>query len=335
MRGITYMANIKQIAELSGVSVTTVSRVLNNHPYVSQEKREAVMQVVEQLDYSQNFNAVHLVKGRTQMIGILLPCMDMPFFSSFMTGLADEALKHKYNLVFFQTDYNEEEELRALHMLKRRQIDGLIIVSKDLSWDTIEEYAHYGPIVSLEHAGNRPITSISFDYYGSYSYAMRYLIDKGHRHIGISVCREYSYNSSIRLQAYMDALRDVGVTPQEDWMFYRSSNIQHGAEVLQRWIAMDNRPTAIIASGDEVAAGIILEGRKRDIYVPEHLSLISCENFPMAAVIGVTSIDYRNEEAGAAMFKACYTRIMQPEAMPEQHIMRFEFVERSSVASLI
>lgn len=102
MRGITYMANIKQIAELSGVSVTTVSRVLNNHPYVSQEKREAVMQVVEQLDYSQNFNAVHLVKGRTQMIGILLPCMDMPFFSSFMTGLADEALKHKYNLVFFK-----------------------------------------------------------------------------------------------------------------------------------------------------------------------------------------------------------------------------------------
>lgn len=103
---------------------------------------------------------------------------------------------------------------------------------------------------------------------------------------------------------------------------------------MQRWIAMENRPTAIIASGDEVAAGIILEGRKQEIHVPEHLSLISCENFPMASVIGVTSIDYRNEEAGAAMFQACFTRIMQPEAVPEQRIMQFGFVERSSVADI-
>ncbi|MBN3522847.1 LacI family DNA-binding transcriptional regulator [Paenibacillus apiarius] len=325
------MANIKQIAELSGVSVTTVSRVLNNHPYVSREKREAVLEVVRRLNYSQNVNAVHLVRGRTQMIGILLPYMNQPFFSSFMKGLADEALKHQYNLIFFQSDYREQEELRAMDMLKMKQIDGLIIVSKAVPWHVVEEYAAYGPIVAFEDTGEQAISSVSFDHYNSYMHALDYFIKRGHRHIGLTLAREHSFNSGIRKRAFRDALERIGEHPRQEWMFYQCYDISKGAEVIRSLAGLKERPTAMLVSGDEIAAGMMLEGRRLGIRVPDDLSIISCENLPLADALELTALGHRNEEAGSLMFQVCYRKIINPAEETEKHKLPFQFVERASV----
>lgn len=161
------MTNIKDLAKMAGVSVTTVSRVLNNHPYVSKEKRNAVLAAIKESNYEQNINAVHLSKGKTQMIGVVLPFSDHPYFALLLKGIAKQALENNYKLVLFQTDYMESRELEALQMLKQKQIDSLIICSRTCEWSVIQEYLSYGTIVLCEDTKGRKfllhlLTSIKF-----------------------------------------------------------------------------------------------------------------------------------------------------------------------------
>ena len=112
------MTNIRKIAELAGVSVSTVSRVLNNHPYVNEQKRKEILAIIEELNYTQNVNAIHLVKGKTNVIGVLLPHVNDQYYSAIIEGISKETAKNSYNMMLCQTNYNEEKELEILNMLK-------------------------------------------------------------------------------------------------------------------------------------------------------------------------------------------------------------------------
>lgn len=113
------MANIKEIAKAAGVSVATVSRVLNGHPYVSEAKRRAVGKAMEQLQYARNMNAVHLIKGTTEKVGVILPQINYAYFAQLMEGIAEGALRHNYQLMLCQTGYRPEEEMKVLRMLRK------------------------------------------------------------------------------------------------------------------------------------------------------------------------------------------------------------------------
>ncbi|MBW4082637.1 LacI family DNA-binding transcriptional regulator [Paenibacillus sp. S150] len=115
------MANIKDIARIAGVSVTTVSRVINGHPYVSAEKREAVQRAMEAVNYERNINAVHLSRGKTNLIGVVVPSIRRPYFRMEVEGIAEEAIKDNYKLVLIQTNYETVRELDALMMLKGKE----------------------------------------------------------------------------------------------------------------------------------------------------------------------------------------------------------------------
>lgn len=104
------MTNIRDLAKISGVSVSTVSRVLNNHPYVSKEKKLAVLSAIESTNYHRNINAVHLSRGKTQLMGVVLPVTDSPYFALLLKGIAKKALENDYKLVLFQTDYAEKKK---------------------------------------------------------------------------------------------------------------------------------------------------------------------------------------------------------------------------------
>ncbi|AIQ12974.1 LacI family DNA-binding transcriptional regulator [Paenibacillus durus] len=134
------MTNIKDLAKMAGVSVTTVSRVLNNHPYVSEEKKNAVLEAVKASNYHKNINAVHLSTGKTSLMGVVLPFSDHPYFGLLLKGIANQALEYNYKLVLFQTDYMESRELEALQMLMQKQIDSLIICSRTCDLSTIKEH---------------------------------------------------------------------------------------------------------------------------------------------------------------------------------------------------
>lgn len=182
------MANIKDIAEKVGVSVTTVSRVINNHPYVSEDKRKRVFEAMESLEYTRNIHAVHLSKGFSNMIGVVLPTVNLPYFAELIAGIADAAAESGVHLSLFQTNYEVQKEIFALSQLKQRQVDGLIFCSKALADEKLMEWE--GPILLCQNSDNARFPTISIPHQEAFRNGLDYLIAKGHKKIAICLARK-------------------------------------------------------------------------------------------------------------------------------------------------
>ncbi|WP_044022896.1 LacI family DNA-binding transcriptional regulator [Bacillus sp. SG-1] len=292
------MANIKDIAKMAGVSVTTVSRVLNDHPYVSEEKRQAVLQAMEQSNYQPNVNAVHLSRGATRLVGVVIPFINHPYFGLLLEGIAEEALKNNYKLVMIQTNYEEERELEALTMLKHKQFDALIICSRICPWQTIEDYLEYGPIVLSEDARGKEVSSTFIDHYGAFTEALEYLSGKGYGKIGYCIGRKSGLNSMQRERAYKDFLKKRSEPFDEGLVFSGCFNFEDGEKVVKQFKVMENPPSALLVTSDQVAAGIITCCRAEGIEIPGDLAVMGFDNQPIAKIMKITTLEIPLVEMG-------------------------------------
>ncbi|MFT8322160.1 MAG: LacI family DNA-binding transcriptional regulator [Bacillus sp. (in: firmicutes)] len=297
------MTNIRDLAKMAGVSVTTVSRVLNNQPYVSEEKRKAVLEAIKISNYHININAVHLSKGKTLLMGVVLPFSDHPYFGLLLKGIANLALEHNYKLVLFQTDYIENREMEAFEMLKQKQIDSLIICSRTCEWSTIEEHLPYGPIVLCENRRRENVSSTFVNHYKIFTDALEYLYQKGHKKIGYCIGRKSGVNSKQREIAYKDFLRKYNLPYRYDYVVENCLHFEDGEKVIKRIKDMDTPPTALLVTSDQVAAGIVTCCHNEHISIPEELALIGFDNQPIAKVMNITTIDIPLVEIGRNLFR--------------------------------
>ncbi|CQR47897.1 Catabolite control protein B [Paraliobacillus sp. PM-2] len=297
------MTNIRDIAVMANVSVTTVSRVLNNHPYVSEEKREAVMQAVKQSNYHKNINAVHLSKGKTYLIGIVLPYSDHPYFGQLLHGIANQALEYNYKLVLFQTNYQKEKEEEALHMLEQRQIDGLIICSRTHAWNIIEEYAVYGPIALLENCKSTCVSTTYIDHFHTFYQALEYLYQNGHRKIGYSINRKSGVSSQQREAAFKAFANEKELSNHSTYIFDQCLHYEDGEKVYHQIKGMADPPSAVVVTSDQVAACLVTCCQKGGIDVPKDLAVLGFDNHPMAKYMEITTMEIPHEEIGKNLFK--------------------------------
>lgn len=296
------MTNIRDLAKMAGVSVTTVSRVLNNHPYVSEEKKLAVLDAINKSDYQQNINAVHLSKGKTFLVGVVIPYSDHPYFALLINGMANEALNENYKLVLIQTNYEKNREIEALQMLKQKQIDALIICSRICEWSIIEEYTTYGRIVLFEDTKGKEVSSTFIDHYECFSFALEYLNKKGHTKIGYSIGRRSGTNSKYREAAYKDFLKTYGLTFNPEYIFDHCLYFEDGEKVVSRIKEMTDPPTALLVTSDQVAAGIVTCAKSENISIPGDLALIGLDNQPIAKMMNITTIEIPLAEIGKKLF---------------------------------
>ncbi|QIZ66716.1 LacI family DNA-binding transcriptional regulator [Geobacillus subterraneus] len=297
------MANIRDLAKEAGVSVATVSRVLNGYPYVSEEKRKAVWEAVEKLNYTKNIQAVHLAKGRTTIVGVMLPYIHHPYFSAIIEGVSKEALRYGYQLLLFQTNYDVERELEALERLRMKQMDGLIVCSHQADWEIFAEYQEEGPIALCERVDGYDFFTVYIDHYQAFAKALRYLLDKGHRRIGYCIGRRTGPNSQARAAAYEEVLRDAGVTPQRQWIFDGCLFLEDGKRVIEQWMAMGERPSALLVTSDQVAAGIVLYAQRVGVRIPDELAIIGFDNDPLAEMLGITTVALPHFTLGERAFR--------------------------------
>lgn len=294
------MTTIKDIAKLAGVSITTVSRVLNNHPYVNIDKRNKVQEIINELNYQQNSNAIHLVKGKTLTIGVICPYFDGTYFQTLIKGITDEAFKNNYSVMLCPTNYDKKQELKYLNMLKTKQLDGVIICSRANHWEEIYPFLEFGTIVICEYAEGFPC--VYTNHYDAFSNAIKYLIEEGHLNIGYCIGRKNSLNSRTRASAYRAELKRIQQPIQESWIFTDCYSIDDGKDVLKKFLSLKKRPTAILVNGDSIAAGIIIQAKKEGIRIPEDLAIIGFDNQVMAEVLDLTTIDQNLVEIGLQAF---------------------------------
>jgi DNA-binding LacI/PurR family transcriptional regulator len=316
------MANIRDLARMSGVSVTTVSRVLNNHPYVSEEKRNAVLAAIKASDYHKNINAVNLSKGKTQLMGVVLPYSDHPYFALLLKGIAKLAMQHNYKLVLFQTDYQEDRELEALEMLKLKQIDSLIICSRACDLEVIEEHVQYGPIVLCEKTGSERISSTFVDHYSTFYKALSYLYENNHKKIGYCVGRISGASSKEREAAYRDFANQYNLEFNPDYIIDECIYFEDGERVVARLREMGSPPTALLVTNDQVAAGIVTCCQKLNISIPGELAILGFDNQPIAKMMDITTVEIPHEEMGMNLFLQAISEDISKKEMPVKLIER-------------
>lgn len=319
------MANIRDVAKQAGVSVTTVSRVLNNHPYVTDEKRLAVEKAMEELGYYQNINAIHLSKGETRLLGVVVPFINHSYFSTLLNGIADKALVRDYNLVFYQTNYQKQEESKALEALKRKQVDGLIILSRASGWEAVEAYQDFGPIVVCESSNHTRIPCVSVDHYEAFRFGMRYIIEKGHRHIGYCIGRMEGTNSNLREIAYCEELEMIEEPYRKNWVFNNCLTIEDGKRVVSEYMSLEEKPSALLITSDQVAAGFRMEAEKQGIRIPYDVAILGFDNHPIAEALDLTTIELPLHEVGMSLVEKVSNKNSTSAIYP------FELVERGSV----
>ncbi|OMP66033.1 LacI family DNA-binding transcriptional regulator [Domibacillus epiphyticus] len=316
------MGNIHDIARLAGVSASTVSRVLNNHPYVSTEKRQAVLDAAEQLHYEKNINAVHLSRGKTETIGVILPYVNHPYFGTILSGIAAAAEENGFKLMIVQTKYDVNQEIDALNMMKLKQVDGLIITSRECPIEMVEDYSTYGSIVLCEAWTGSQMSSVYINHFKAFKEAITFLKDRGHSKIGYTIVRVDGKSSIARRNAYEEVFHYV----RDEWVFDNSLTIEDGVRVAGEWKELEKRPTAMLITNDFVAAGFILECRRLGFQIPGDVAVIGFDNHPIAAPLGITTIDLPLQRLGEIAFQ----QAISPTEITHQEVP-FTIVKRESV----
>lgn len=325
------MSNIKQIAQMAGVSRSTVSRVLNQHPHVHEDTRRKVQQIIDELDYIQNSNAVQLKKGRTNTIGVVSPSISH-YFMQIVQGIAEAGTSCHYQTLLYQTNEKPDQELQALEMLRQKKLDGLIILRCGIGWEKVAAYAKYGPIMTCEPLQHPKIQSIYMNHYEGFQLGLEHLIEKGYTRIACTIGRAVSRNSLERKKAFEDILQKYNLPVHPEWILDETFTVDDGRKALQKLLAGKEMPDAVIHASDYVAAGMAAQARAKGIHVPDQLGLVGFESdqSDIAALMELTHVRNPLKQMGAEAFRRMYAELT---ATPyTAAALSFSLTERQSTA---
>ncbi|MFD3447281.1 LacI family DNA-binding transcriptional regulator [Microbacteriaceae bacterium 4G12] len=283
------MSTIEDVAKLAGLSRTTVSRVINNHPYVSDEKKKRVMFAMNTLGFVPNSAARRLRKQKTETIAVLVPRVTTLFFSTLIESLEIAASEHKYKLIICQTRYSPEKEMEYLKLLSTKQVDGIILCSIQNEWSRIEPYLQHGPIVLCnEYTEEANIPTVKFNQIeGAYA-ATKHLLEQGRRRLLFCSGNEQSMIAQQRKMGFMRAIAEYKQQVEFVEFVENAYEIEDGRRIFRSMLEMKKNPTAIFAGGDEVAAGIITEAKRNNWSIPDQLSVVGFDNQLLSEIIEPT-----------------------------------------------
>jgi len=281
------MANIREVAKEAGVSVATVSRVLNHPEFVSPATKEQVLAIMKELDFSPNNLARGLALNKTYTIALLIPNIMNPLYPEIAKGVEDVAHKHGYNLLLCNTEQDRKKEKDYLSLLMNRKVDGCIVTSSLLSPDEIREIQKETvPIVVIGRCQNNPGFHCVFtDYIKGGFTATSYLIELGYARIAHIGGPEFLYESRDKTEGYRKALIENGL-PLDDTLIVEADNeIESGYLAVKKLLRLSPRPEAIFASSDLVAIGALDALKTEGVKVPEEIALVGFDNIKMAAFV--------------------------------------------------
>ncbi|HEX7063996.1 MAG TPA: LacI family DNA-binding transcriptional regulator [Bacillales bacterium] len=319
------MATIGDVAELAGLSRATVSRVMNNHPYVSEEKKKLVHEAMHQLGYVPNSLAKRLRTQTTETIAVLIPRISNPFFSSMVEAMEIKAAEDNFQLIVCQTRSDKQRELVYLEWLKTKQIGGVILASSENNWEDIKEYTKFGPIMFCnEYPPNTEVPTVCLDQYQGGYLGTRHLIERGHQRIACCFGSSRITNTSDRQKGFLHALEEAGLSMEEKWWFSNALEIEDGKEIFRKIAEMDNRPSAIFTGSDEVAAGIVKEAKIYGAEIPNDLAVVGYDDQPIAELMdpGITTIHQPSQEIGARTMELMIQYIKHNQK-PDQKIVEW------------
>lgn len=277
---------IDQVAELAYVSRSVVSRVLNDHPNVSEEARERVEKVIEEYNYRPSSAARSLATDRTFEICILTPrrrgdALANGFWTLLHLGIFEQCIERGYFVSLSMVSSEMSNEVHQ-HILSEHRFDGFILITEEVTAlvaAALEE--RDVPTVLIGHDPDYPeLHSVDVDNHQGAYQATQHLCRLGHERVGAILGSLDLKESVERRDGYYQALRDAGRPIEEDWVAMGDYSQESGFEITQQWIERGGYPSAIFCANDGMALGALLALHKADLDVPGAVSVIGFDDLP-------------------------------------------------------
>lgn len=284
-------ATIYDVASEAGVSMATVSRVVNGNPNVKPSTRKKVMDAIERLGYRPNAVARGLASKKTTTVGVIIPDISNIFFSELARGIEDIATMYKYNIILCDSDQNKEKELHLFNTLLEKQVDGIVFMGGRISNEHIEEFKKSPvPVVlaaTVDEQGETP--SVNIDYKKAVYDAVEHLIEKGHQRIAmVSGPLAEPINGHYKFEGYRQALEEGDLEFEDRYVAVGDDSYNSGIEAMKSFIKESEKPTGIFVGSDEMALGVIHAAQDAGYKVPDDFEVISFNNTRLALMVRPT-----------------------------------------------
>jgi LacI family transcriptional regulator len=293
-------ATIKQVAAEAGVSTATISRVLNDSGYVSNEIKQRVMNAVSKLQYQPNAIARSLKQDKSFTIGIVLPDISNPFFMTICRGLEDVVQEHGYHLLFCSSDEKPEKEEQLLHLMVEKRVDAIVLATAGGNEDLIARMAASGVSFilvdrSLEMSEALVDLVAEDDVYGAQELTKQ-LIEAGHSVIGvINGCMGVSTGQD-RFAGYLQAIQDAGLKHDPALLFDGNFTETGGREAVRHFLQMDPPPTAMLSFNNKMTFGALLELTESGKDIPGDIAIASYGEVEAARLLKHSCIVYVDQK---------------------------------------
>ncbi len=276
---------IKEIARELGISVSTVSRALHDHPGIGLRTKMRVKELARALDYEPNQTAIFFQQRKTFTIGVILPELSETFFSSAVSGIEDAVYQHRYTVLMGQSHDSEEKEKQLVDAMRKHRVDGLLIsVARDTN-----DYAHFLslkkyhiPVVFFDRIPRmKDIHYVACDLEGGTFDAVNFLLKKGHRAIGLVTGPDSMTASGERLQGYIRALKKNRLKFDPRLVVISNLTPQSTRLAMQQLFRQKRKPTAIVVFNDYVGLDAVEYVRQAEPPVHGRIDFVSYSNIPL------------------------------------------------------
>jgi DNA-binding LacI/PurR family transcriptional regulator len=329
--------SITDIARAAGVSPSTVSRALRDHPRISAQRRSAIRALAKQMGYQPSQIARSLVTGKTKTLGIVITNVTDPFVAEVLEGAEQAARDAGYSLLFAASRRDPEQELLAAQLLLARQVDGMIVISSRAPGQVASLLSGSGKaLVLVNHElGGPQANSVSTDNGDGTRQALAHLRELGHLHIGFVAGPNGGRSSRERLRAYQEVSASFGLPESSRWVVEGNGLLEDGPRALHTFMRYSMRPTAVLCYNDLTAIGLIAAAHEAGLRVPDDMSVIGYDNIPVSAftVPALTTVEQPKRAMGRSAVENC-VRALAGGTAPNL-VLRSKLVIRESTAPWI
>jgi DNA-binding LacI/PurR family transcriptional regulator len=304
----THPVDIRTVAQRAGVSIATVSRVMNQVSSVDAKLASRVLKAAKELNYTPNTQARALVSGRSRLIGLIVSEITNPFFPELIQAFEVAAVERGYEILIGSTNYSPERMTQCVRRMVERKVEGVAVMTFGMDEDLLQELSGRGiPVVSVGSTRKlESASSIEIDYRRGIREAVQHLAVMGHRDISFISGPLNLRAAKLRQTAYVTAMAEIGVKVPSSYMIKGDHTMEGGFAAALQLFDRDHLPTAVLCSNDMTAIGVLHAVSSRGLRVPEDISIIGFDDIHMAqfTVPPLTSVRMAGSDLATAACNA-------------------------------
>ena len=326
-------STIRDVARIAGVSIATVSRTLSNPDIVAEGTREAVLKAVVATGYSPNSMAISLRQMKSRSVVVMVSDISNPFYSDVFKGAEEEARKHGYSVLIGDLSNDPEFGASYVDMVRGRRADGIVMMSAHPP-SNIGAGFDFPFVYASSYDPEGKLASVSIDYVAAAKSAVDHLIELGHHRIGHISGEMDSHTCRDKVEGYRLGLKSAGIDPNGKLEFEGDNSIESGFAGANYLFDQEITPTAIFASNDEMAIGVIQALVSKGMSVPQDCSVVGFDDIKFAGAYmpAITTVRMPRFDIGRLAMELIINQLMLDQYEIEFHLLPTEIIVRQSTA---